>query len=152
MIAHGAWADATSWREVIALLQARGLRVVAVQNPLSALAEADPEAGMREAVDTGSGRTIYLDQDVVLTNEDIAETRVVTLSSGFGVEVDFTEAGASKMRSATTENIGRLLAIVVDGDVLAAPTVRSPIDRIGVISGDFTREEAERLAEGIRRP
>jgi len=39
VIAHGAWADATSWREVIALLQARGLRVVAVQNPLTALAD-----------------------------------------------------------------------------------------------------------------
>jgi hypothetical protein len=39
MIVHGAWADATSWREVIALLQANGLSVVAVHNPLSALAE-----------------------------------------------------------------------------------------------------------------
>ena len=39
VIAHGAWADATSWREVIALLQTRGLRVVAVQNPLTGLAD-----------------------------------------------------------------------------------------------------------------
>jgi pimeloyl-ACP methyl ester carboxylesterase len=39
VIAHGAWADATSWREVIALLQAQGLKVVAVQNPLTALAD-----------------------------------------------------------------------------------------------------------------
>ena len=31
VIAHGAWADATNWREVIALLQAKGLLVVAVQ-------------------------------------------------------------------------------------------------------------------------
>jgi pimeloyl-ACP methyl ester carboxylesterase len=46
VIVHGAWADATSWREVIALLQARGLRVVAVQNPLSALAD-DVDAVIR---------------------------------------------------------------------------------------------------------
>src|SRR5262245_49612122 len=39
VITHGAWADATSWREVIALLQAKGLTVVAVQNPLTALAD-----------------------------------------------------------------------------------------------------------------
>ena len=39
VIAHGAWADATSWREVIALLQTRGLRVVAVQNPLTGLSD-----------------------------------------------------------------------------------------------------------------
>ena len=39
IVAHGAWVDATGWREVIALLQAKGLRVMAVQNPLSSLAE-----------------------------------------------------------------------------------------------------------------
>ena len=39
VIAHGAWIDAANWREVIALLQAKGLRVVAVQNPLTALAD-----------------------------------------------------------------------------------------------------------------
>ena len=39
VIAHGAWADATCWREVIARLQAKGLRVVAVQSPLTALAD-----------------------------------------------------------------------------------------------------------------
>lgn len=37
MIVHGAWVDATDWREVIALLQVRGLGVIAVQNPLSSL-------------------------------------------------------------------------------------------------------------------
>jgi len=39
VIVHGAWADATGWREVIALLQVKGLSVIAVQNPLSALAD-----------------------------------------------------------------------------------------------------------------
>ena len=32
MIVHGAWADGTRWREVIALLHVEGLSVVAVQN------------------------------------------------------------------------------------------------------------------------
>ena len=39
VIAHGAWADATCWREVIALLQTKGLGVVAVHNPLTGLAD-----------------------------------------------------------------------------------------------------------------
>jgi len=37
VMVHGAWVDRTGWREVIALLQAKGLKVVAVQNPLSSL-------------------------------------------------------------------------------------------------------------------
>jgi pimeloyl-ACP methyl ester carboxylesterase len=39
VIVHGAWVDGTSWREVIALLHVKGLRVIAVQNPLSALGD-----------------------------------------------------------------------------------------------------------------
>jgi pimeloyl-ACP methyl ester carboxylesterase len=48
VIAHDAWVDATSWREVIALLQARGVSVIAVHNPLTALAD-DVDA-MRRAL------------------------------------------------------------------------------------------------------
>jgi pimeloyl-ACP methyl ester carboxylesterase len=39
VIVHGAWADGSSWSKVIPLLQAKGLHVVAVQNPLTSLAE-----------------------------------------------------------------------------------------------------------------
>ena len=39
VIVHGAWVDGTSWREVIALLHVKGLSVIAVQNPLSALGD-----------------------------------------------------------------------------------------------------------------
>jgi hypothetical protein len=37
VIVHGAWADGSSWSKVIPLLQAKGLHVVAVQNPSSLL-------------------------------------------------------------------------------------------------------------------
>jgi pimeloyl-ACP methyl ester carboxylesterase len=45
---HGAWADGSSWSEVIPLLQAAGLRVTSVQNPLTSLADA--AAGTRRAL------------------------------------------------------------------------------------------------------
>jgi pimeloyl-ACP methyl ester carboxylesterase len=38
VLVHGAFADGSSWSKVIPLLEAKGLRVVAVQNPLSSLA------------------------------------------------------------------------------------------------------------------
>lgn len=37
VLVHGAWADGSSWAEVIPYLQAAGLNVTAVQNPLSSL-------------------------------------------------------------------------------------------------------------------
>lgn len=39
VLVHGAWADGSSWSKLIPLLQAKGLHAVAVQNPLSSIAE-----------------------------------------------------------------------------------------------------------------
>ncbi|MBA3880733.1 MAG: alpha/beta hydrolase [Sphingobium sp.] len=39
VLVHGAFADGSSWAEVVAHLQAADLRVIAVQNPLTSLAE-----------------------------------------------------------------------------------------------------------------
>jgi pimeloyl-ACP methyl ester carboxylesterase len=39
VLVHGAWADGSSWSKVIPLLQARGIRVLGVQNPLTSLAD-----------------------------------------------------------------------------------------------------------------
>lgn len=39
VLVHGAWADGSSWNEVIARVQAAGIVVVSVQNPLSSLAD-----------------------------------------------------------------------------------------------------------------
>jgi len=39
VLVHGAWADGSSWAKVIPLLQQRGLNAVAVQNPLTSLAD-----------------------------------------------------------------------------------------------------------------
>src|SRR5205807_3771827 len=39
VLVHGAYADGSSWSEVIPLLQHAGLNVTAVQNPLTSLAD-----------------------------------------------------------------------------------------------------------------
>ena len=39
VLVHGAWADGSCWSKVIALLQTKGFHVVAVQNPLTSLAD-----------------------------------------------------------------------------------------------------------------
>ena len=39
LLIHGAWADGSSWAKVIPLLEAKGLHVVAVQIPLTSLAD-----------------------------------------------------------------------------------------------------------------
>ena len=45
VLVHGAWADGSSWSEVVSRLQAAGMHVTAVQNPLSSLAESGDTLG-----------------------------------------------------------------------------------------------------------
>lgn len=56
VLVHGAWADGSSWGEVIPLLQKAGLNVTAVQNPLSSLA--DSVAATRRVIDRQDGPTV----------------------------------------------------------------------------------------------
>jgi preprotein translocase subunit SecD len=72
-----------------------------------------------------------------------------TAQTGFGVSVQFLQAGAERMKQATAIHVGRPVAILIDGAVVMAPVVRSPIGDSAVISGNFTQAEAERIAEGI---
>lgn len=45
VLIHGAWADGSSWAEVIPRLQAAGLKVTAVQNPLTICRRNTPRIG-----------------------------------------------------------------------------------------------------------
>jgi pimeloyl-ACP methyl ester carboxylesterase len=58
VLVHGAWADGSSWAEVIARLQAEGIPVVSVQNPLSSLA--DDAATVRRAIELVDGPVVLV--------------------------------------------------------------------------------------------
>src|ERR1700730_18757816 len=58
VLRHGAWAAGSSWSKVIPLLQARGLRVTAVQLPLNSL-DADV-ATVKRAIALADGPTILV--------------------------------------------------------------------------------------------
>lgn len=58
VLVHGAFADGSSWQKVIPLLEARGLHVVAVQNPLSSLA--DDVAVTKRVIDQQTGPVILV--------------------------------------------------------------------------------------------
>jgi protein-export membrane protein SecD len=50
----------------------------------------------------------------------------------------------------TGSRIGEPMAIVLDGEVLSAPIIQAELSTGGVITGDFTQEEAETLALQLR--
>ena len=115
------------------------------------LAEDKPAPGLREAKVSGSEESVYLHDEVIVTNSDIESARVIQGSGAtqYGVGVEFNASGAEKMRAATGNHIGKLVAILLDGEVVMAPVLRSPIGASAVITGNFTRTQAEKIVNGI---
>jgi preprotein translocase subunit SecD len=115
------------------------------------LAEEKPAPGLREAKVPGSNRSVYLHDEVIVTNSDIAAVRVVQSGgpSHYALMIDFNASGAEKMRAATRNHIGSLVAFLFDGQVVMAPLLRTPIGSSAEITGNFTRTEAERIARRI---
>ena len=58
VIVHGAFADGSDWAKVIPLLQAKGVRVTAVQNPLTSLD--DDVAAAKRAIDAAPGKVVLV--------------------------------------------------------------------------------------------
>ncbi|WP_306394359.1 alpha/beta fold hydrolase [Telluria beijingensis] len=58
VIVHGAFADGSDWARVIPLLQAKGVKVTAIQNPLTSLA--DDVAAARRAIETQPGKVVLV--------------------------------------------------------------------------------------------
>jgi len=89
-----------------------------------------------------------------LTGSAIKNAMVVRGNLG-EPQIDFTlnSDGAAIFGDITRENVGRQLAIVLDGELYSAPVIRSPIETgRGVIEGRFDLREAFELANVLENP
>jgi preprotein translocase subunit SecD len=67
------------------------------------------------------------------------------------VSFRFDTAGAQKFGRTTQQNVGKPLAIVLDGKVISAPVIRDAIlGGSGIISGSFSTQEVQDLALLLR--
>jgi SecD/SecF fusion protein len=84
---------------------------------------------------------------VLATGSAIADATPATNSSGAWV-VDFKTSpeGADTFGKMTANNIGKRMAIVLDGKVTSAPTIQAALIGGGQITGSFSVEEASKLA------
>ncbi len=100
----------------------------------------------------GKVHRIAVEKDAMLTGEDVSDARPAfdNLNQAY-VTLNFNSRGARIFERVTGENVGRGMAIVLDGTVYSAPVIR---ERIGggraSISGSFTTAEAQDLAIVLR--
>lgn len=62
------------------------------------------------------------------------------------IEVRFDAAGSADFALLTEKNIKKRMAIVLDNEAKSAPTIQTRIEGVCQITGNFTKEEAEKLA------
>ncbi len=99
-----------------------------------------------------SAATIVVEKDAMLTGEDVVDARpAFDQLNQAQVSLNFNSRGSRIFERVTSENVGRRMAIVLDGKVYSAPVIR---ERIGggraSISGNFSTEEAQDLAIVLR--
>jgi hypothetical protein len=115
------------------------------------LAQETPGDGLRAAVVTDSKRTVYVHQEVVISNGDIAKAAAQQSRAGetYSLVVTFTADGARKMEAATRGWLGKPLAVLIDGQVVSCPAVRGVISTSAVVDAGYSKAEADRIVAGI---
>lgn len=84
------------------------------------------QPGWIEASVLGGG-SMYLAPTADLTSDEIASARIHTAPTGITFAVQFTDTGATRMADLTSQNIGQPLAVLLDGEVIIAPIIQTPI-------------------------
>ena len=96
---------------------------------------------------------ILLKSQVLMTG-DMVKNAQVRIGGTFNepyVSIDLTSRGGKVFATLTEKNVGRRMAIVLDGVVKSAPVIRERIlGGSAQISGSFTHEEASDLAIVLR--
>jgi pimeloyl-ACP methyl ester carboxylesterase len=121
VIVHGAWADGSSWSKVIPLLQARGLHVVAVQNPLTSLA--DDVAATKRAIALQDGPVLLVGHSYggVVITEAGNDPKVVGLVYVAALVPSDGESAASVTKSFPPAPLGSEVRADAEGFLTLTP-------------------------------
>ena len=90
---------------------------------------------------------------IILSGDNLVDAKPTmdTQTNETVVSFSLDRVGAKKFGKATSNGVGKRLAIVLDGKIISAPSVREPIvGGSGQISGDFTFQSATDLALLLR--
>lgn len=83
---------------------------------------------------------------------DVSGKNIASANVGYDdfgrAKIDFqmNSEGAREMRETTGRNIGRQLAVIMDGRVQSAPNIQSEIGKTGSITGSYSHDEAMKVA------
>lgn len=130
------------------IIQREGARRIIIELP----GVKDPDAAIKTIGKTAVLTFVNPDKQIVMTGKDLKNAKEELQQNGNPVvAIEFNDAGAEKFAALTTANVGRQIAILLDGEVLTAPRVNEPITGgKAVITGSKDLEDAKQLAILLR--
>jgi preprotein translocase subunit SecD len=123
----------------------------AIDQAAKAKTQGDFEVVEGPGDEPGQPKLYLVRREAVVTGRDLKNARAgVDENNSPAVHFTLTPAGAEKFKRETGRNIGRKLAIILDGTVASAPVIRSQIAGEGQISGAFSAQQVDELAKVLR--
>jgi SecD/SecF fusion protein len=99
----------------------------------------------------GRQRYFLLEKEARVTGADLNDARLTRDERGLpAVSFQLTRVGGRAFEKLTRDNLKKHLAIVLDGKVESAPRIEAVISTDGIITGQFTVQEAQDLAIVLR--
>ncbi|OZI62614.1 SecDF P1 head subdomain-containing protein [Bordetella genomosp. 11] len=98
-----------------------------------------------------SDATVYVQPQPVLTRADLTEAAALVDRQGQNfVGLRFTPEGARKLAQVSSQNVGKLLVLVINGQLVAAPRIAEPLNRGVLAFGVDTAQTATEIAARVR--
>ncbi len=148
--------DAREQLQKVAKLE---FRLVSPQSDaiLSGQAPPDPAYIKAKEKSTRDGKTIehdlFIHKKVDLTGDTVVRANARLEQNGWEVVLGFNSAGEKEFGDLTQANVGNRFAIVLDGEVISAPVIKTAIlGGSAEITGDFTEKEARSLSSALENP
>jgi len=95
--------------------------------------------------------SLFIQRQPVLTRADLSEAAALVDRQGQNfVGLRFTEEGARKLNDVSSQNIGNMLALVIDRELVAAPRIAEPLNRGVLAFGVPSAQAASDIAAKIR--
>ena len=113
----------------------------------------EPSFGTEKLISEDGLEELIISKRIILSGENLvdAQPRMDNQSNQTVVSFTLDRVGSKRFGKATSEGVGKRLAIVLDGKVISAPVIRDSIlSGSGQISGNFTFQSATDLALLLR--
>lgn len=154
-------AEGMELRAVVSTLNPAPLQIYPTRDAALAATSAESDVrpykeadNLRPGTEKFAGdRFLVVERKIIITGQDVRDARAMHDSSGgenYSVAFSLRPEASSRFAQWTSMNIGRYIAIILNGEVRSAPFIRSQIFDNGQITGKFSKEQAEDVALILR--